>query len=257
MKSAFYRFEDGLYHPQQPATGSWNRTHQNGVAVGGLLVRTIEAAPAPVPMLTCRLTIDIMRPAPFQPVAARARVVREGPRMQTLESEIWAGDVCVARASAVRIRLAQTPPVGEAPLPLPSPEDAPERPVTSVLGAGHPMETRVVKGNPREPGPGAYWTRFNADLVAGEELPPAARAAMAADIASAPSSVLSREWSYANVDLSIYFTRAPVGEWVLIDCETVTEGNGSALVNSVLCDRTGPFGRAHQTLFVAPIARSA
>ncbi|ACG78942.1 conserved hypothetical protein [Phenylobacterium zucineum HLK1] len=253
-RAAFYVQREGRFEPLVPATGSWNRSHQNGVAVGGLLARAIEATPVPAPMVTARLTVDIMRPVPFQPVEARARVLRETARMQVLESEIVVDDVVLARARALRLREEPTPPAVEPPLPLPFPEDLPPVPVTSVLGRGHPMETQVVSGDPRQPGPGAYWTRFNADLVAGEALGGCARAVMAADIASAPSSVLDRKaWSFANVDLSVHFTRAPEGEWVLIACETVTDGNGVALVNSVVSDRTGPFGRAHQTLFIAPL----
>ena len=102
MRSSFYRFEDGLYHPQVPATGSWNKRHQNGVAVGGLLTDTLERHPAPQDMLISRLTIDIMRPVPFQPVEVRLVPVREAHRMQVLDAEILADGEVVARASAIR-----------------------------------------------------------------------------------------------------------------------------------------------------------
>lgn len=257
MISPFYRLEGGLYHPLIPATGSWNRAHQNGVAVGGLLASMIDDAPEAAPMSLCRLTVDIVRTVPFQPVEARCVAIKSGPRMQVLEAQILANGELVARAAAVRIRIEDTPGDAEAPLPYPAPEDAPVRPITSALSQGHPVETRVVKGSPREPGPGAYWTRINAEVIESRPVSAAARAVMAADLASSPSSIINtREWSNANIDLSVYFTRAPVGDWILAEAETVTAGNGAALVNTVLADRTGPFGRAHQTLFIAPLKRA-
>ena len=253
MIKPFYCFVGGLYHPQTPATGSWNRAHQNGVAVGGLLASLIDSEPQPAPMSICRLTIDIVRAVPFQPVEAVCHLIKSGPRLQILEAHILADGELVARASAVRVRTEATPDEAESPLPYPSPDEAAASPITSVLSVGHPVETRVVMGSPREPGPGAYWTRINAEVVEGRPMSQAARAAMAADLASAPSSVIdTRQWSNANIDLSVYFTRAPVGDWVLAEAETVTAGNGAALVNTVLADEKGPFGRAHQTLFIAP-----
>lgn len=255
MKPAFYRqVGDSLYQPLVPATGSWNRRHQNGVAVGGLLAHALDATPTRSPMKVSRLTIDIMKPVPFQPVETRVRLIRDGARMQLVEAEIVAGGEVTARASAMRIRLEDTPPGADMTTDLPLPEDLPARPVTSVLDAGHPMETRLAKGSIREAGPGAFWTTFNADLVEGLPMPAVARAVMAADVASAPSSIVERgKWSFANLDLSVYFVRPPVCDWVLCDAVTLSDGAGVGLVNTVLADRDGVFGRAHQTLFLDPI----
>lgn len=258
-KSAFYRaLGNDRYEPLTPATGSWNRSHQNGVAIGGLLAHAVEAAPSRSPMRTTRLTVDIMKPAPFQPVETRVTIIRDGARMQLLDAEMVADGTVVARASAMRVRLAETPAEADLTLDLPSPEDAPRKPITSVLDAGHPMETRLVRGSPRESGPGGFWTTFNADLVEGYEMPTLVRATMAADVASAPSSIVEKgKWSFANIDLSLYLARQPVGEWVLVDAVTLSGGAGVGLVNAVLADQRGVFGRSHQTLFLAPIERVA
>ena len=259
MTSAFYRrLADGRFEPLTPATGSWNRAHQNGVAVAGLLAQAIEAAPTRSPMKVARFTLDIMRPVPFAPIAVRITPVRDGARMQLIDAEIVAGGEVVARASAMRVRMDESPTAEEAPPAHPGPDDAPPNPVTSVLGAGHPMETRVVAGSIRQPGPGAFWATFNADVVEGEAMCALARAAMASDVGSAPSSIVERgKWSFANVDLSLYLTRAPVGAWVLVDAVTISAGAGVGLVNSTLADERGVFGRAHQTLFLAPIEAAA
>lgn len=47
-------------------------------------------------------------------------------------------------------------------------------------------------------------------------------------------------------------SRAPAGDWLLIDAETMSAGNGGALASTIMADRQGVFARTHQTLFVAP-----
>lgn len=250
---SFYKSSDGAYHPQQPATGSWNKQHQNGVAVGGLLARLIDVAPEPRPMLTSRITIDILRAVPFGPLTATVETIRDGARQQVLTSRLFSDGVLVAQANALKVRIGSNPAAGLRMTEAPLPEEAGNIPVTRVLGAGHPMETRVVSGSGKDLGPGAYWTNFNAELVEGESISPLVRVVMAADIGSGVSSVLdSKTWSYANLDLSVYLARAPVDEWVLADCRTDTVGSGTGLVSTVLYDRNGEFGRAHQTLFINP-----
>jgi len=44
-----------------------------------------------------------------------------------------------------------------------------------------------------------------------------------------------------------------VGDWLLCDASTWSDGRGFARSDMVLADGQGPFGRAHQILFVAPV----
>src|SRR3546814_5271344 len=59
-----------------------------------------------------------------------------------------------------------------------------------------------------------------------------------------------REWSFANVDISLHLTRMPEGEWIRIAAETDGAGNGIAIVHARLADERGEIGHAHQTLFL-------
>ena len=248
----FYRMKDGLYEPQEAAQGYWNRSHQNGVAAGGLLAQLCDTHQASDGMRTCRVTIDIMRGVPYEPIAATCRLVRDGARVQVLEAEIAADGQVFARASALRVRTGETPSTQGSDRTWPLPESVGDAPVMRNQVAGFAVETRLVKGSMRELGPGAYWARFNAALVEGQETTPVARTAMAADIGSGPSSVVdSREWSFANLDLSIHLFRPPVGEWVYAESETFSAGDGAGIVNSRLGDRDGYIGVANQVLYIA------
>jgi len=91
-------------------------------------------------------------------------------------------------------------------------------------------------------------------VVAGTPATPTMCAAMLSDFGNGVSNVLERgRWSFANLDISMHLARRPKGDWFLIDASTMTLGQGVALANAILVDREGPFGRAHQTLFVAPL----
>jgi hypothetical protein len=245
---AFFRAEGGLYHPLQPATAPWTRKHQNGAAAGGLLAREIERAPMGAPLRLARITIELSRATPLAPTEARARVVRDGKRQQLVEAELLVdGEVC-ATAVGLRVNEGEAPFEALAPHGLPGPDDAPRTPLTSVLGEGWPMQTRVVRGARDEPGGGAYWTRFNVELVEGEATSATVRAVMACDPAAGIANGASRDWAFPNIDLSLYFARVPDGDWILTDADAEQFGEGFGLISSVLSDGEGRFGYAHQTL---------
>lgn len=249
----FYRQQGDYFLPSDLARSPWQKATQNGVGMGGLLTHLIEKVPSPAPMTVARLTIDILSAAPFAPTLGKARVLREGKRIQMVESELVAeGDRVVARASALRVRHAETPPIAEAN-PYPPPEDVAPSDFMDERAFGGTMQTRLVRGALRTPGPGTLWVNFGHQHVEGVPLSPLIRAASLSDFGGGLGSVLdSEQWSYANIDITTYLVREPVGEWVLVDASTASAGHGVGRSDMVLADRQGPFARAHQTLFIAP-----
>ena len=244
-----------MLEPQAAAMGSWNRSHQNGVAFNGLLAHLCEGYQYCDDLRVCRITVDIHHPVPFEPIGTACRMVRDGRRLQILEVDILAGERLVARATALRIRKSQSPPAVAPQEARPLPDAAGDQPATRVLAAGCPIETRMVAGSVKEPGPGAFWSRVNSQIIEGEEVGALARVVAAADLASGPSSiVLSSQWSFANIDLTVYLTRSIVDAWVFVSSQTHSAGNGTAVVNSRIGDRDGEVGVAHQVLYVAPQA---
>jgi hypothetical protein len=121
---------------------------------------------------------------------------------------------------------------------------------------GGTMETRMVSGVVGEPGPKILWVHFGHEHVGGTPLSPLVRAASIADFGGGLGTMVDRhEWTSANVDISVHMVREPVGEWILCDASTVSEGTGFARSDMILADRQGPFARAHQILFIASTAR--
>jgi len=253
-QGAFFDLDGDAFVPRPPCRSPWNPAHQNGVAVAGLLAHIAEQTPSPVPMLTAHVVIDIFRGVPHAPLRGRAEVVRSGGKLQMVESFLLADGEPVARARVLRVRELETPAHPE-PMTYPQVEALPERPFTNLRRVfGDLIESRVVSGLDGKPGPGSVWVRFPPDVVAGNPASPVVRAAMLSDFGNGVSAVLDRgRWSYANVDISMHLARRPVGEWLLVDASTMALGQGVGLANMILVDRDGPFGRAHQTLFVAPM----
>lgn len=254
MRPTFYLLDGDGFTPTEAARSPWNPGHQNGVAIAGLLTHSAEQVEAPVPMLGARLDIDILRPTPFARTRVEATVVRAGRNMQIVESVLRSdGGEITARARLLRIRTAESPNFPEL-LPFPAPEKSPDRAwVKPQMAISEMVETRTLFGDFDETGNAAIWARFRADVAPGAPATGLVQVAMLADFGNGLSSpVLRSEWSYANVDITVHMVREPVDSWILLTSETLMQGAGVGLVNTVLGDRNGAFGRAHQTLFVAP-----
>lgn len=237
--------------PQPAAVSPWAAKFQSGIPIAGLLAHVCENAQAAASMMLARLSIDILRPAPMEPTEARCAVSHEDGGSQHLEASLWIGGVEVARATALRVGIDRMQPAAAAQISYPPPDEAPDRPINRRIDPG--METRVLYGGLTERGPGAAWVRPTVEIISGKSASPVVGAAMGADFGGALSSVHDgRIWSFANVDLCIHYFRQPVSDWIRVQSTMITEGTGSALVDTRLADLEGDFGRAHQTLYIAP-----
>jgi acyl-coenzyme A thioesterase PaaI-like protein len=253
VSAGFYLPANGGFEPLEAAQSPWNARLQSGVAMAGLIAHAIEQTPAAAEMMLTRLTVDILRAAPMTITQATCALTRDGRNLQTLDVALSVGGQPVARATALRVRLAASPPHFAAGAHPPPDAAAEAKPVNRRHVAG--TETRLLYGGLTKRGPGAAWVRPRVDLVAGLPTSPLVAAAMAADYGSAVSCILdSRDWSFANVDIAVHFVRPPVSTWIRAESRTIGDGAGSALVDTTLADLEGDFGYAHQTLFVAPAA---
>jgi hypothetical protein len=254
MTAALFVPDGDLLVPTGHARGPWDPDAQHGGPPAALLARAIEAVEPPVAMSVARMTVELLRPVPLTPLRAAARTARPGRRVQLLEAALHAGDVEVARASALRIRTEDMPaPPGQVdrPPPWPGPEEgeqqAPPMEVDSFPTTG--VELRFVRGAFAQPGPATVWIRLAVPVVSGEEPTPLMRVAAAADFGNGVSAVLGWDDLFINPDLTVYLHRPLVGEWVCLDAQTRI-GAGSGLAWSGLYDRSGSIGLAAQALYV-------
>lgn len=246
---AFFVKDGALFVPTGLGASPWQPQAHGGVSLGGLVAHVLEQVPCPSPMQVVRITLDILGAIPLEPLATTIRIVREGRRVQLVEIDFTVAGKVWLRASALRMRMQETPAHG-VPMPHPYP-DATSR----VEGHTDWLEIVPVIGGFMQTGPGAVWLRFPVQVVDGSELSPLETALMASDLGSGVSTMFAfADWTYANLDITMYLSRLPQSEWLMVDATSDAAGNGIVIANSRLGDQHGMFGSAHQSIFLAPRA---
>src|SRR5216683_2721412 len=78
---------------------------------------------------------------------------------------------------------------------------------------------------------------------------PPLQAVQAADFSSGVAQIVDmRVWTFVNPEISLYFFRAPEGEWILIRSRTRVGAHGAGLTTASLSDRQGPFAEVMQAM---------
>ncbi len=69
MSGFLYRRTGDVYAPTQWAGSPWSRELQHGGPVNGLIASAAEAAAAETGLRVVRLSVDLFRPTPLEPLA--------------------------------------------------------------------------------------------------------------------------------------------------------------------------------------------
>lgn len=241
--AAFFVREEGTYRPTGLGVSSWDPNAQGGAVLSGLAGQLLGAVPTPVAMTPLRFTVDIYGAVPMVPLTPTIRMLREGRRIQTAEVTLEADGRTWVRATLLRARIEDQ---GAQVIPLTRPF-----PDVSAPWRGLMSDIVRVEGDGKAIGPGAAWVRIVTPMIAGEPLSPLACVATAGDFGTniAPPASF-RDFTCANLDLTLHLSRLPVGEWMLLDAVNEITGNGTGMIHMRLGDRQGMFGTAHQGLFI-------
>ncbi len=254
MTDALFTPDKARYMPSDHTRGPWDRAAMHGGPPAALLGRAMESLPTDIPMMVVRTTVEIFRPVPLRPVEIKARIEREGRRVQLLSATLTDGNTELCRATAWRMRTAELGLDGtESAMPLTPPAESMPHVPESDDPAFHRtgVEMRYAHGSFAEQGPAAAWIRLAMPLVAGETPSPLQRTLAAADFGNGVSSALPwGQFRFINTDLTVYLHRLPDGEWVCLDSATVVESRGIGLAQSQLYDERGTVGRSLQALFI-------
>jgi hypothetical protein len=261
MTTALYRRDGEHFVPSELTRGPWRPDAQHGGPPSALLVRAIARHEDGERMFITRLTVELLRPIPLAPVTVSTTFERPGKRVQLVRASLAVDGVEVARATALRMRRAQlTLPKLPATAMAP-PHHSQGRPRTDDMFryddlpsfAYDGVDHRIVAGGFDIPGPATDWMRLRQPLVEGEPTSPLCRAVAAADFGNGLSSALppSEGYSFINPDLTVYFHREPVGEWICLAAESHLSPIGVGVAESRLWDEAGAFGRSLQSLLVA------
>lgn len=266
--SSVFVADGDLFVPTALAHGPWAEGTLHGGPTGALLAHLCERIDGgqPTPLRVARVTVDLLRPVPSTPLRAEVALARPGRKVDWVDASLFAGEVEVARASALRVRAlpVDLPPgvdpwgrgaAGDQPFEG-GPEDGAgfEFSGFDALPGFHDsgLELRFVRSNPLESGPGQLWTRLRYPLVEGVPTSPLMRVMACADMGNAASALVPQDThSYINPDLIVSLWRQPQGEWVGLDAVTrVDPAAGAGLAEVALHDQVGPIGRASQTVLI-------
>ena len=258
MAEALFVREGDVYHPTRLTEGPWSPDAQHGGPPSALLGRAIALTPSPVPVMVARVTVNLLRPVPLEPLVLTTEVTRPGKQVQVVTATLTHQDVKVAEATGLKLRLKDIEipfDVDQGDRLLGPDEGRPARLFTRAAAyAEEAMEIRVVEGDFIEPGPGKAWFRLRVPVVGDEEPTAVERACAAADFGNGLSAFdPARTWLFINPDLTVRFARPSSGEWVGMDSRSTPHPTGTGLAESQLYDLDGRFGSAAQALLVEPL----
>jgi hypothetical protein len=263
VAEAIYERDGDVFAPTRWAGGPWSADTQHGAPVAGLFMRGFEAAASEAGLVPARLTVDLFRPVPREPLRWVQRCVRRGRKAALYEAALLRGDEEISRASALAFapRPELAPSWGEASAPPPPPPESAER--FEFLptwfrdvppGFHFSIECRTTRD---ELGP-AIWLTTPLELVAGEPTPPSVRFAALSDLSFAMGGRLALRAGTANAagmptrfinaDITVYRERTPVGEWLAFRPAALSDHAGIGLAEVTQYDRQGRIGRSLQAL---------
>ncbi len=264
-EEAIFDLDGDIAIPTEFAQGPWDLGAQHGGAVAGLLARSVEQAPTPVPMRVARFTLDMLRRVPVQRLAVSTEVLRTGKRIQTVVSRLHHGDEPVASATALLVRTGAEIDLSpyrqpDAPLPpLPGCGERPDLPSPSSMmpsGFPHVVEFDRVEGGHRSGTPSKTWVRLKVPFVRGEATTPLVRLMALSDFTSGMAGFLPYEqYVSINPDLTIHVVRYPEGEWIGIDAQTWADPDGIGQSRALLFDETGLCALSSASQFIESRAR--
>ena len=240
-----------------PSTaGPWFPDAQHMGPPSALLVRALERCDPRPEMLLSRLTVEVLGRVPMGELTVTARVERAGRTIELVVAELAASGRAVARAVGWRLAATDTAAAATPPGPsLPPPTEGRELPPPAgwLRGYIEALEWRWLAGHLGESGPGRAWARLRVPVVDDEEPTPWQRLAAVADSTNGAAARLDlNAWLFVNTDLTLHVHRAPEGEWIGLDADSVVGPHGQGTAFSVLHDTAGPVGRAAQALTVRP-----
>ena len=237
MRPAFFTLTADRFVPSEDARSWWTPGMLSGPLLGGLLARSLDTAFGAPEFQFSRLTVDLFRNAPFEPIELTTEVIREGRRIRVTEATVLTSIGVVARASAVQLRRGEQPP---SPVPTRTPAwDAPD-----PTGITDPYFQFVPDGDHSRRG---MWIRADRPLVAGEELTPFVRAALAADEGSPVAHRGETELEFINADYTLTLSRDPVGEHIGLAAGGHVSDDGVAVGHATVHDVKGPIGFSMST----------
>jgi Thioesterase-like superfamily len=260
MPEAFFTVDGDSYLPGVMTRGPWGAV-MGGQIIGGLLGWGIEQCGIAPEFVPARLTVDLLRPVPLEPVQIQTSVQRDGRRIKLIDGALLQDGRTVARASALFMRRGEHPDgevwsasVQMPPLPTGT-EGFPVDMPFLIWGYGNTLagSPGIAAGEWEQAHSQKFaWTRLFRPMVHGHPLTPFTRLAFVGDVASSLTHWGTGGLRYINADYTVTASRLPAGEYVGLAAQSHFGTAGVASGSAVLFDQHGPIGTASALALAQP-----
>lgn len=262
----FFNQDGDLFTPQAAAGSPWSETMQHGGPVNAIITMSIEAIAEEACMDVARLTIDILKPVPMQPVKIKSRFIRRGGKMAVVDTflTVDGSDEPVASGRAVLLKATQgKQPVFDVFGPLPETRDSiarepwiPEEMAADLPPGLHHLIRFHPSTNKERP---ICWINGDANMLQDRAMTPIEQCTTTADMATVLAArmrvtqvgVTSPDvMGLMNTNTSIHFSRPPAGKWFGFTDHFIQVSEGYGLAECAIYDEQGCIGRVTQNLIV-------
>jgi acyl-CoA thioesterase len=259
MPEAYFTVDGDSLVPSLMTRGPWGAL-MGGQIVGGVLAWGIEQSGIEPDFQPARLTVDLLRPVPIEPVQIRVSVQREGRRIKLVDATLEQHGKTVARAAALFLRRGEHPDMRvwsasvEMP-PIPADTDGfpPDMPFFIwSYGADVGKPSRGMAEWEQGEAQKFAWTRTFRPMVHGHPLTPFVRLAFVGDVTSALTNWGDGGLRFINADYTVTASRLPHGEYVGLAAHSHYGTAGVATGSATLFDRHGPFGTSSALALAQP-----
>ena len=253
----------------------WGEGFQHGSPPAALIAYLLEIGAQDAGLSTqdgryARMSVDLLGAVPLGTLYGRITVIRPGRRISLLEAVVTdaQGRECIRGRGWWLIDGDTTEVERSVARRIPGPEQG--TPATQWLqhwssgyidsidviqvelpDSGSPVHEQFAPGNAY-----AFWARSSYPTVAGSPETPWTQLMKVVDIANGlnPELLSVKEWTYMNVDMSVYLHRMPVGEWTGILAEVNYGPDGIGTTVARIYDTSGPIGSVNQAIMLAPVS---
>lgn len=249
-----YFADDGdSFTPLPLAEGLWRTGQLHGVALSGLLARSLEqelVRRRGDELVPARYHVDLFRPAHAEPTVVEVEVVRDGPRVQLADARLLQHGEVMARAGLLSLKATEDP-AGEV-------WSADDRAVPPPADVAPPSEELRVPffasakpwsdffGDHQNAGRHATW-QGPVPIIADETPTPFQVIAAVADTTNLVANWGEEGVGFINTDISLALCRRPASLEVGLRAIDHVSADGLAVGTAEVFDRAGTLGTATVT----------
>ncbi len=252
---AFYvQLDEGTFQPTQHCEGPWDPEACHGGPPSALALHEILRHDGESGLVVAQLHIDLLGPVPLSPIDFTTRTLREGRRIQLVETSGTASGrpVVNVRAWKMAVGAEGVPEIGTSAT-IPGPTTGTPGGAISSFPYGAAIDWSFLEGSFGEAGPSTVWATPRIPLVEEETIAPIEAAVLVADSANGISSVLPFDrYLFIPPAISTTLMRYPKEPTVAISARTQVSADGIGITRATLLDADGPFAYMQQALYVAP-----